>query len=253
MKLHSKSLGEGPALVILHGLFGSLDNWMTLAKAFSADFTVHLIDQRNHGRSPHSEEWSYEVMAHDLKEWMDDHGVAQAHVLGHSMGGKAAMQFAHFFPEKVDKLVVADIAPRVYPPHHDQILAGMAAVPLATLTNRNEAEEVLTSYIPDPGTRQLLLKALTKEGDGYQWRFNLNVLKAQYERVLEKPDFHIPFDKPALFIHGSASNYVRETDKEEICHWFPHTTFHSMEGASHWLHAEAPEAFYEAVKAFLLS
>ncbi|TAE52713.1 MAG: alpha/beta fold hydrolase, partial [Bacteroidetes bacterium] len=163
MELAHKTLGQGPALLILHGLFGSLDNWLTLARQFGEHFSVYIIDQRNHGKSPWDERWDYAVMAEDLADFMDQQGIPQAYILGHSMGGKTAMQFAAEYPDRITRLIVADIAPKTYPPHHDLILETLNETPLAGLQSRQEAEAFMQSRISEPAVRQFLLKGLARD------------------------------------------------------------------------------------------
>ncbi len=251
MKLNYKTLGQGPALVILHGLFGSLDNWMTLAREFSAHFSVFVVDQRNHGRSPHADAWNYEEMAEDLHEFLLDQGLHQASLLGHSMGGKTVMQFADMYPSMVEKLVVADMAPRAYPPHHGSVLSAMNAVPLADIDTRQQADSIMSQYLPDAETRQLLLKALTREEDKYRWRFNLELLTEKYDEVIAPVIFQAPLEMPALFIYGGKSDYVTEADRKFIEIWFHQASFAEISDAGHWLHAERPEIFFNEVNSFL--
>ena len=177
MELNYKRLGEGQPLIVLHGLFGSLDNWMTLAKKWSNDFEVYLVDQRNHGQSPHSDQFSYPLMADDLKQLMDQLGLESAILMGHSMGGKTVMEFSMKYPEMVEKLIVVDIAPVSYNVHHYTIIDALKSVPLEDISSRKEAEEFLSRYIKDFGTRQFLLKNLYwQANDKLAWRFNLEVL-----------------------------------------------------------------------------
>jgi len=253
MKLNYKSMGQGPALIILHGLFGSLDNWVSHARFFSTEFTVYIIDQRNHGKSPHDDVWNYGVMADDLRDFMDDHGIYQAHLVGHSMGGKVVMQFAADYPERIMKLVVADMAPKSYSPHHTAILEALMGLDLAQIYNRKAADTQLTHAIPTFMTRQFLLKSLKRaDQNTFTWKFNLPVIYRDYEKILEKVEVDPPFEGPTLFLYGGKSTYLTAEDPEWIRALFPQAVFECLEGAGHWLHAEAPDAFQKALTRFLL-
>lgn len=252
VQLNYKSTGQGPALLILHGLFGSLDNWATHAKILAENYSVYLIDQRNHGKSPHSEQWSYADMAEDLHEFLDDQGIYQSHILGHSMGGKTAMLFAAMYPERVDKLIVADMTPKAYPRHHDDILFALSQVPLASLRSRQEAEELMSGHIQDAVTRQFLLKGLHRDHLGnFSWKFNLPVIDRLYNKVIEAIEIDFPIDKPALFIYGGLSHYLEAEDIPRIKTLFPEAVFKEIPEAGHWLHAEVPDKFLGIVRDFL--
>ena len=234
----------------MHGVFGMSDNWQTLGRQWSEKFQVHLLDMRNHGRSPHSDQFSYELMSDDLLEYLDDQKIESAHILGHSMGGKVAMLFAVLNEERVDRLVVADIAPRPYEPHHQEIIEALNALPLESITSRSEAEEMFA--IENYGIRQFLLKNLYwKDKDRLDWRFNLPVIAREIEKVGEGLPPQAIFDGPALFIRGGNSNYIRDEDMDEIEMHFPSAQLSTIEGAGHWLHAEKPGEFYDAVTSFL--
>ncbi|ERM83640.1 alpha/beta hydrolase [Rhodonellum psychrophilum GCM71 = DSM 17998] len=252
MKLNFKKTGEGEPLIILHGLFGSADNWFSIARDLGKSYTLYLVDQRNHGDSPQSEDWDYEVMAEDIAELMKDEGLASAYLMGHSMGGKTAMFFALKYPEKVRKLIVADIAPRQYPVHHQTILEGLNAIKLEDLKSRKEADDLLSKYISDSGIRQFLLKSLGRDQDGnFIWKINLPVITAKIENVGEALDLDGTFDNPTLFMGGANSNYINEGDKADIDRFFPDHKIIHLKNAGHWLHAEQPEAVIQTVKAFL--
>lgn len=252
MKLNFKKSGSGEPLIILHGLFGSADNWFSIAKELEKDFTLYLVDQRNHGDSPQSEDWNYEVMADDIHELMDAEGIAKANLMGHSMGGKTVMKFAFKYPEKVNKLIVADIAPRFYPVHHQRILEGLNAIPIDELKSRKEADDILSEYIKIPGIRQFLLKSLGRnESGGFMWKINLPVITEKIEIVGEEIVSDKTFDKPTLFMGGENSDYITEKDKEEIAEMFSNSHIIFIKNAGHWLHAEQPAAVVETVRAFL--
>ena len=253
MHLNAKTLGQGPPLIILHGLFGSLDNWMTHARKLSEDFTVYLVDQRNHGKSPHSNEWSYPLMAEDLHEFMSKEGIYASNFLGHSMGGKTVIQFAMQYPEQIEKLIVADMGVKAYPPHHTEIIAALKSVDLLQVQSRNDVDRLLQAGIKEFGVRQFLLKGLGRDQEKkFAWKFNLKVLSEKYEEVLAPIEFTYPFEGPTLFIHGGNSQYVLEEDKGEITSYFPYVFFDEIPSAGHWLHAEAPDEFITKVRDFLI-
>ncbi|MBA6152280.1 alpha/beta fold hydrolase [Gelidibacter maritimus] len=253
MTLHSTILGEGQTFIFLHGFLGMSDNWKTLGTKFSENgYEVHLVDQRNHGRSFHSDEFNYEVMVEDLKDYCDEHQLNNIVLLGHSMGGKTAMLFAVEYPELVSKLIIADIAPRYYPTHHDAILKGLSALDFETLKSRGEADKVLKSYVSELGTRQFLLKNLYWIEKGkLGLRINLEVLKEQVNEVGEPLPMHTKFEKATLFLRGDRSEYISSQDEALIHSHFPKAAIVTISDAGHWLHAENPTDFYDAVSKFL--
>ncbi|WP_207063702.1 alpha/beta fold hydrolase [Motiliproteus sp. SC1-56] len=256
MKLHYKVSGEGEPLVILHGLFGTLENWGGQVRTLSEHFRVFALDLRNHGRSPWSERMDYPAMADDVLEFLDDQGLEQVAVLGHSMGGKVAMQLALAHPGRVARLIVADIAPVVYPPRHMEVFDGLFSVPLATLQSRGEAEERLKAHVTDPGVRQFLLKNLYREEGKFAWRVNLKVLQREYEHIAaapEAPRAQGCYKGPTLFIKGGASEYIQETHRPAIEALFPAARARIMAGVGHWPHAEKPALFTQLVLKFLQS
>lgn len=254
MILNHKIYGQGPALIILHGLFGSLDNWATHAKTLSQHFSVYLLDQRNHGRSPHDEEWNYEVMAEDLAEFMESQGIYTAHLLGHSMGGKTVMQFANYYPERIDKLIVADMAPKAYKPHHTQIIKTLTSLNLGNITSRQMASEQMALGIPEEDVRYFLLKGLGRDSNkNLAWKFNLPVLAKNYENVLQAIEMDAAFNGKTLFVSGGKSDYLKPSDHESILENFPNAVFEEIPQAGHWLHAEAPDAFIDIILKFLLN
>lgn len=252
MKLHVREMGEGFPLVILHGLFGFSDNWQTHAKKLAAYYRVVLVDLRNHGHSPWSDEFSYQLMVNDLKELVDELGIQKMHLLGHSMGGKVAMLFAQQYTKSIDKLLVVDIGIKAYPMHHQHILAGMHAIDLNTITARSQAESILKEHIDSDGVRQFLLKNLYWKDKGQlAWRMNVDVLEREMPEILaalpEKETF-----VPTLFIRGALSNYILDEDFSAIEEVFPEAEFVTIDHAGHWVHAEAPEEFIDAVLSFCL-
>ena len=217
MALNFKSFGQGFPVIILHGLFGMLDNWQTIAKKLANQYTVYIVDQRNHGRSPHFPDFNYQVLADDLQSFMEDNWIYEAHIIGHSMGGKTAMQLALAYPEIVKKLIVVDIAPKQYQAGHQAIFEALLSLDLATINNRKEAATHLGAMIKDPGTQQFLLKNLSRNSNGqYEWKMNLPVIHKYYERILENVQMEEPFQYPTLFIKGGQSNYIQEKDAPEI-------------------------------------
>ena len=253
MLLHSNIIGEGPPFVILHGFLGMGDNWKTLAKQFSGlGFQVHLVDQRNHGRSFHDSIFNYDVLAADLKAYYDHHALENTELLGHSMGGKTAMLFAALYPECVSKLIVADIAPRFYPVHHDAILDGLSSLNFEELTSRKEAEIQLSKYVQDIGTRQFLLKNIYRVSPTVLGlRINLEALKTQVFEVGEALSPILSYPKDCLFLRGDQSEYISIQDEGAIKVQFPNATIQTVTNAGHWLHAENPVEFFERVCAFI--
>jgi pimeloyl-ACP methyl ester carboxylesterase len=251
--LHSKIIGEGKPLIILHGLFGMLDNWQALAKEFSQFFETHIVDLRNHGRSFHSNQHNYEVMSEDLLSYLNAYNLAEVFLIGHSMGGKSAMTFACMYPERVNKLVVVDIAPKYYPPHHQEILNGLKAVEQSSLKSRKDADQILSQYFSELAIRQFLLKNLYwRTSTELTFKFNLKVLSDQIENIGQALYDNALFDKPTLFIDGQASNYIKESDVELIeCH-FPDFEIVEIPKSGHWVHAEQPDQFFDKVSRFLI-
>lgn len=244
--LHSRIEGEGSPLLIIHGFLGMSDNWKSIATQFAKDgFQVHSLDLRNHGKSFHSEVFNYDVMVEDVKKYIDFHQLSDCILLGHSMGGKVAMLFATTYPNIVSKLIVADIGPKYYAPHHQSILAGLNAVDFELQRSRGEVEEILAHYIPDFGTRQFLMKNVYwQTPDQLNFRFNLPVLTTTIEVIGTALPFDKTFQKPTLFLRGGTSDYILDRDLEIILHHFPAATLITIANAGHWLHAENPKDFY---------
>ncbi|MBD2713851.1 alpha/beta fold hydrolase [Microvirga sp. STR05] len=255
MQLHHREQGQGTPLVILHGLFGTLDNWQTLAKRWAeAGHRVISADLRNHGRSFHTSEHSYELMSQDVLALFDSLQLGpETTLLGHSMGGKVAMHFALHHPDRLARLIVVDIAPRASSmEHQDNILAGLNAVPLAQLESRQQADDALAQHIPQPGVRQFLLKNLyRKEDNSFAWRQNLTVLTDNIMAVGAEISAPQPFQKPALFIRGGKSDYINTEDKlYGIPALFPNSQVETIVDAGHWVHAEKPDEVFGLVDAF---
>lgn len=252
MKLAFKKMGDGDPLVILHGLFGSADNWQTLGREFAKDFTVYLVDQRNHGHSPHSDEFSYELMAQDLQEFFVEQNIEKATIIGHSMGGKTAMRFAQLYPENVKKLVIADMGVKSYRAHHQDILDAFYALDLEFLESRKDAEAIMKPLIPNFGVRQFLLKNLyRKTKTEFSWRVNFPVVEENMDDILAAvPEKAV--DKPVLFLYGDKSKYIEESDFDNIRKIFPQAKFASL-STGHWIHAEDAEGFYKKVMEYVTS
>jgi esterase len=253
MELYSKIEGEGKPLLILHGFLGMSDNWKTLGVHFSQQgFQVHMLDLRNHGRSPHSNEFTYAAMVSDLNEYCETHQLNEISVLGHSMGGKVAMFFAAQYPQKVKKLIVADIGVKYYQPHHADILAALNAVDFSSKPTRVDVETIMSEFITDFGTRQFLMKSLYwKEPEQLGFRFNLPVFNEQIDSVGEALPEGALFENPVLFIKGGNSKYILEEDISDIVVHFPNANFETIPNVGHWLHTENPKMFYELVMEFL--
>ncbi|MBU1554039.1 MAG: alpha/beta fold hydrolase [Gammaproteobacteria bacterium] len=244
--------GQAP-VVLIHGLFGSFENLGVIERSLSEQFQVVNIDVRNHGRSDHSDEMNYPLMADDLAQTLDNLGIDTAVLLGHSMGGKLAMAFALKQPQRVSKLILADIAPVTYPARHNNIFAGLNAVKLDAITSRNEADTQLAQHIDEAGVRQFLLKSLIKQEDKFSWRFNLAALQANYQQLIGAPLVKGCYAGPVLFIKGGDSDYILPEHKAQIMQLFPKAQAKVIQGTGHWLHAEKPAAFTKLVKDFLLS
>ena len=251
--LYSRIEGEGFPLLIIHGFLGMSDNWKTLASQYAAQgFQVHMLDLRNHGKSFHSEEFNYDVMSNDVLEYCQEYHLNKVSIIGHSMGGKVAMLFATSHPEMVNKLIVADIGPKYYKPHHQDILAGLNAVDFSTKPSRTEVEETLFPYISDFGTRQFLMKNLYWITPGQLgFRFNLNVFNNKTDVIGTALPEDAHFKNPTLFIRGGNSNYILEGDILEIKKHFPNFQLATIPNVGHWLHAENPELFFEETANFL--
>ncbi len=251
-QLHSKIIGQGEPMIILHGLFGMLDNWQRYGKIWSDRFEVHLVDQRNHGRSFHSERFDYAAMAHDLLLYMDQHQIPRATILGHSMGGKTAMLHACVNPDRINRLIIVDIAPKYYPPHHQEILKALHSVEVKKLEGRADADKVMAEHLPQFGVRQFLLKNLYWKTDKQlDWRFNLKEISENIENVGTALNNGLRFKGPTLFIRGEKSDYVLPQDYGLIHTHFPNAEIRTVEKAGHWVHAENPQEFEATVNGFL--
>ncbi|MBL7812753.1 MAG: alpha/beta fold hydrolase [Bacteroidetes bacterium] len=252
--VHFRQYGtEGPPLYILHGVFGMLDNWHYAAGILGRHHRVITFDARNHGRSFHHPDCSYEAMAADLCRLMEHLGDNEATILGHSMGGKTAMIFADLYPQRIQRLICVDIAPKRYPPGHADYFKAFETLPFHSMKSRREAEDAFLPFAPDMGVRQFLLKNLEPlpEG-GYKPKLNLQALKTYYDEIIGELHFSSVLEKPSLWITGDKSAYVKEEDKPGIRNHFPLTQFIVIPQAGHWVHADNPPAFIAAVESFLL-
>lgn len=251
--LNHKTYGSGPDLVILHGLFGMLDNWSTLARRWAENYTVTLVDLRNHGRSFHAEEMTYDLMAEDVATLLEEQGIDACYLMGHSMGGKVAMQTALTYPDLVKKLIVVDITPRQYRPGHNDVFAALEAFDPTAVADRKEAARLMDQFMPIPAVQLFLLKNLARgPAGGYRWRMNLPAIKAAYPGLIGPVgNMGDEYDGPALFIRGDRSGYVQDDDMELIKILFPGATLATVEGAGHWVHAERPEELSGLITGFL--
>jgi len=253
LHLNYKKYGTGKPLIILHGFLGSLDNWHTLATEWGkSGIGVYTVDLRNHGRSPHTEEHSIKLMSDDIFDFLEQQNLDKINLLGHSMGGKVAMHFALNHPEKVDKLIIADIAPGAYKHSHDDVFSAIFNVDITKIRSRKEAEEMMIKYLPDFGTRQFILKNLERSDEGnYDWKFNIKTLFREYDETIKAVSSGHIFSNDVLFLKGGSSTYIRERDTPEILKLFPNASIEIIENAGHWLHADKPKEFSEKVIHFL--
>ena len=251
--LHSYIQGSGPDLVILHGFMGMADNWKTLGNTYeSAGYRVHLVDQRNHGKSFHHPEFNYQVLVDDLWRYLDHWGIPSTKIIGHSMGGKTAMRAACARPDRIERLLVADIGPKAYPPHHQQIMEAMIALASTPPASRQEAAQSMEKRGLAPGIVQFLLKNLARKPDQtLGWKLNLPVLYQSMENIGAPLEPQMTYPGPTLFLRGSKSTYILDTDRAQITAHFPQAEIADISGAGHWLHAENPQEFLQKSLAFL--
>ena len=251
--IHSKIEGKGMPLIILHGFLGMSDNWKSLGTLYTNEgYEVHMLDLRNHGKSFHADEFNLNVMSIDVLKYCQYHNLSSVSIIGHSMGGKVAMLFATNYPELVEKLIVADIGPKYYPPHHQDILVALNAVDFSTQPDRANVEEVLSQFISDFGTRQFLMKNLYWIQPGQlAFRFNLSVFNKNIESIGEELAEDLYFDRPTLFIRGGTSNYILDSDLPSIKKFFPASELVTIPKVGHWLHAENPKLFFQFTSEFL--
>lgn len=252
MQLHFRRYGDGYPLIILHGLFGTLDNWYTIGKKLSDAYTVYLVDQRNHGRSFHHDSHTYNDLANDLYLFLHEQNIDAAHILGHSMGGTAAIQFAAHRPELTGRLIVADMAPRDYNPRHDAIFDAFDAVDPGRFSRRSEIDEALGRYLPDRAVRQYVLKNIVRDDyKKYRWKFNLKAIRKNYRSIISGPDIDGTISAPTLFIKGGRSSYITDDDAAIIEDIFTDVQIETIPDAGHWIHTDAPDRLIELVRSFL--
>ena len=251
MKLSYQTSGSGQPLVILHGLFGSSDNWRGLAKELATKCQVISVDLRNHGRSPHSSEQTYALMVEDLAELFERLKLEKVDIIGHSMGGKVAMAFSQRYPQWLRRLVVVDIAPRQYHDEHSAIFRVLLALDLSLFTSRNEVDDALKIALPDKAVRQFLLMNLAINGEQLSWRINLQALYDNYSQLLAAVCEDETIMIPSCFIRGGLSAYIGDEDEDLIRSYFPYAELATIEQAGHWVHAEAPQQFLSKITEFL--
>ena len=244
--------GDGPPLIVLHGLLGASGNWHTLSKeVFSEVAHVYALDQRNHGRSPHAPRLDYESMAADVRDFIDQHDLGSAVLLGHSMGGKTAMQAALDYPEIVDRLIVADMTPKAYPPKHTDLLEALMQIDPTAYDSRSEIDDELKTTIKSLPIRQFLLKNLQYDGDTYTWQMNLPAIADNYDAINDALPSETQYNGPTLVVRGGQSDYVGANDEAIIRRFFPAARLETIEEAGHWVHADTPQAFGRMVVQFL--
>lgn len=255
MRLAYQKLGSGAPLIILHGLFGMSDNWMAIGRKLADHFTVYLLDQRNHGRSPHAPEFNYPALTGDLAAFTKEHELNGINIIGHSMGGKTALFFSEKFPAKINKIIIADIALRSYShPHFRSFIEALSSINLENIHSRKEADAVLSKIIAQLPIRQFLLKNLYRDDHNqFHWRINLPSISRNLEYIMGAYHPINPFPGPLLFLRGKKSNYINDEDIQQIMNSFPQVRIESIPNASHWIHADAPQEFIHAVISFLIN
>jgi esterase len=251
MELHTRIGGEGPPLVLLHGLFGSNENLGGIARALSGRFTIYGMDLRNHGRSPHADSMDYADMATDIRDTLDAHGLHEATILGHSLGGKTAMELALSTPNRVSGLIVVDIAPVSYDRRHDQELEALHDLDLSAIRSRSDADAALADRIPTAAIRQFLLKNLSRTDNGFAWRIPLDTIYAEYAAIAAAPPSTGPYNGPTLFIRGGNSDYLPQDAEPAIHERFSKARIETIPDAAHWVHVDALEAFLDVLNGFL--
>ena len=253
VRLNFKTYGEGKPLLVLHGLFGSNRNWSGIARQLSTSHQVIAVDLRNHGASGHSESMTYPEMAEDIATLAKSLGHDSISILGHSMGGKTAMVLSLLNPSLVERLIVVDIAPVLYPSNHDELITAMQSLPVNELETRNQADAFLSQQVSDPQLRQFLLQNLIREDEGYRWRINLQAIHNNHASLRDFPaEFNDrSFHGPALFLSGQLSDYIQADHHEIIRSYFPDSRHVAIADANHWIHADKPEEVIKEVSIFL--
>jgi pimeloyl-ACP methyl ester carboxylesterase len=251
MNLHFETAGEGPPLVVLHGFLGSADNWRSMSRSLGAHYKVLAVDLRNHGGSPHSDDFDYDVMVGDLEEFIQRQKLTGIRLLGHSMGGRVAMQFAIDNAQAVDKLVIVDMAPKPYGSSQRNLLQALRGLDLTRYHSYGEVDGALAAQVSDAALRQFLVKNLVRENGRLRWKIHLEALYRNYHKLGRGLEPERPFDKPTLFIRGGQSNYIGDADMPLIQRIFPRAELVSLAGAGHWVHVDRPAEFFAAVVNFL--
>jgi len=253
MNLNFKEYGSGEPVIILHGLLGMLDNWHSFAKKLSSDYWVISVDQRNHGKSFHSDAFNYDLLTHDLKEFMDQNHIPKAHFIGHSMGGKTVLNFINTYPEMSDKNVIVDISPKEYTGGHEEVFEALSNLPLSTINSRIEAAELLLQTLHYEGLVNFLLKNLLRNKDGsFSWKANIQSLTDNYDKIIGEISFNETVDAPTLFIQGEQSDYIDNEDQRLLEDNFTNFRIKKINNAGHWVHVDQPDELLEDVKNFLL-
>ena len=249
-KLNYKVFGEGEPVIILHGLFGMLDNWQTFAKALAKDYMVYIVDQRDHGKSEHTNDFNYYLLAEDLKHFLEDQWIYEARFIGHSMGGKTLLQFSSMYEDLVQQMMIVDIGKKKYLGGHELIIDSLNSVPITQIETRGEAESTLSKNIEDKGVIQFLLKNLKRKKEGgYEWKMNLDLLTIKYPHILDSIDFDHSIDTSSLFVRGSKSNYISTKDFDDLLKIIPNSSLATLH-AGHWVHAEKPLELLDLTKKF---
>ncbi|RAP32783.1 alpha/beta hydrolase [Candidatus Marinamargulisbacteria bacterium SCGC AG-439-L15] len=249
LQLTYQDYGQGDPILILHGLFGSKQNWKSIATSLSETHRVITVDLRNHGESPHNDQMTYPLMAKDIQDFIQTQHLKKITLIGHSMGGKVGMQLAHDAPSLIEKLIIVDIAPVTYPRQHDEVLAALSEVPVQNLKTRSEADPYLSKHLSDPALKQFLLTNLKKqENNYYDWQFNLNAIINQYQNIAKAPSFNHDISTPTLFIKGDDSEYINSRIIKEIERFFTDFKIETILNAGHWVHAEQSETFLTTIK-----
>lgn len=252
MKLFFREYGQGKPIIILHGIFGTCDNWVTVAKKLAENYRVITADLRNHGNTGHSPEMNYDVMVEDIKELIATENIEDPYIIGHSMGGKVAMHFAGKYPEMLGKLIVIDIAPKAYTVHHQQHIDAMKSLDLQKIQSRSEADKKMAEKVAEASIRQFLLKNLyRKEDKTFAWKLNLEAIENNLQNLSVGLPDNVEVDLPALFMRGAMSDYIKDSDAFTIKDHFPEASITTVYGAGHWIHAEKPDEFTEVVNKFL--
>lgn len=250
--LNYKTFGSGDPVVIMHGLFGMLDNWQTIAKKLAEHYMVYIVDLRDHGKSDHTDEFNYQLLAQDIADFLESEWIHSAYIIGHSMGGKTALQLTVDHPDLVEKLVVVDIGTKKYPGGHETIIKALNAVPIGEVQSRKEVEEVLSEYVDEPGVRLFLMKNLSREKTGgYRWKMNLPLLTKHYQDILDAIQIEEIVDTPTMFIRGGKSRYISDEDIKIMNPLFEDVRWETVTDAGHWVHAEQPSELLSLIRSFL--